>query len=422
MTEIRLLKDKNVVLGVTGGIAAFKVADLTSRLVKAGALVDVILTGAATQFVGPLTFQALTHRPVVVEMFALLQETEIGHVSLGQRADLMIVAPATANTLARLAHGLADNMLTTTALACRAPILLAPAMETGMWQNPATQANMTLLREREMHLVGPAVGRLASGGSGAGRMTEPAEILEAARWLLGRRGPLAGCRVIATAGGTRERIDPVRFVGNRSSGKMGYALAAAARDRGAEVTLIHGPTALSALYGVQDVAVETALQMRDAVLAAAATADVLLMSAAVADYRPTAVAGQKIKKGEGNLVIELSRNPDILLEVARQRETSNRPRIVVGFAAETENLLANARKKLDGKRLDLIVATDVSVAGSGFAVDTNQATLLDAAGEVTPLPLLHKNKVAEIVLDRIVSLLAGQDFTAERPQKLCWNP
>ncbi|UCC64983.1 MAG: bifunctional phosphopantothenoylcysteine decarboxylase/phosphopantothenate--cysteine ligase CoaBC, partial [Anaerolineae bacterium] len=320
MTEIRLLKGKNVVLGVTGGIAAYKVADLTSRLVRAGAWVDVIMTAAATEFVGPITFQALTHRPVVTEMFALLQETEIGHVSLGQRADLMIVAPATANTLAKMAHGLADNMLTTTALACRGPILLAPAMETGMWQNPATQANMTLLQERGMHVVGPGVGRLASGGSGAGRMAEPVEILEAARWLLGRAGPLAGCSVIITAGGTQEPIDPVRFVGNRSSGKMGCALAAAARDRGAGVRLIHGPTALPAPYGVQDVPVETALQMHDAVLEAASTADALIMAAAVADYRPASAAEQKIKKGEGGLVIELARNPDILSEIANQRE------------------------------------------------------------------------------------------------------
>jgi phosphopantothenoylcysteine decarboxylase/phosphopantothenate--cysteine ligase len=408
MTEIRLLKGKNVVLGVTGGIAAYKVADLTSRLVKAGAQVDVIMTEAAAEFIGPLTFQALTHRPVVTEMFPLPQETEIGHVSLGQRADLMIVAPATANTLAKLAHGLADNMLTTTALACRAPILLAPAMETHMWENLATQANMALLCERGMHVVGPGVGRLASGGSGAGRMAEPVEILEAARWLLSRRGPLAGRSAIVTAGGTREPIDPVRFVGNHSSGKMGYALAVAARDRGAEVTLIHGPTALATPYGVRDVPVQTALQMRDAVLEAVSNTDILLMAAAVADYRPAAVAEQKIKKHEGGLIIELARNPDILLEVASQRETSGRPLVVVGFAAETADLLANAREKLTRKRLELIVANDVSAAESGFAVDTNRVTLVDAKGGITPLPLFSKVEVAEMILDRVVALLAPQ--------------
>ncbi|MFZ5915809.1 MAG: bifunctional phosphopantothenoylcysteine decarboxylase/phosphopantothenate--cysteine ligase CoaBC [Chloroflexota bacterium] len=407
MTEVRLLKNKNVVLGITGGIAAYKVADLTSRLVKAGALVDVILTEAAAEFVGPITFQALTHRPVVREMFALLQETEIGHVSLGKRADLMIVAPATANTLARLAHGLADNMLTTTALACRAPILLAPAMETGMWHNPATQANVALLRERGMSVVGPGEGRLASGASGAGRMAEPGEILEAARWLLGRSGPLAGRPVIVTAGGTREPIDPVRFVGNHSSGKMGYALAIAARDRGAQVTLIHAPTALPVPYGVRDLPVTTALQMRDAVLQAVPSADVLLMAAAVADYRPLSAAGQKIKKGEGDLALSLTRNPDILLETAQLRQAGGNPRVVVGFAAETQDLLQNARDKLRRKKLDLIVANDVSAADSGFAVDTNRVTLLDTLGGVTPLPLLSKEEVAEMVLDRVALLLSG---------------
>lgn len=410
MAAIRLLNGKNIVLGVTGGIAAYKVADLTSRLVKAGASVDVIMTEAAIKFVGPITFQALTHHPVITEMFALLQETEIGHVSLGKRADLMIIAPATANTLAKLAHGLADNMLTATALACRGAILLAPAMETGMWRNPATQANVALLRERGMHIVGPGVGRLASGASGAGRMAEPVEILGAARRLLGREGPLAGRSVVVTAGGTREPVDPVRFVSNRSSGKMGYALAVAARDRGAEVTLIHGPTALPAPYGVRDVSLETALQMRDSVLEDASTADVLLMAAAVADYRPVTAADQKIKKGEDNLTVELIRNPDILLEVARRRETNGRPRVVVGFAAETEDLLANAREKLTRKRLDLIVANDVSAGDSGFAVDTNRVTLLDAAGEITPLPLLSKDEVAETVLDRVVALLELVDW------------
>lgn len=406
MAGIRALKGKNVVLGVTGGIAAYKAADLTSRLVKAGALVDVIMTQAAIEFVGPITFQALTHRPVVTEIFSLLQETEIGHVSLGKRADLMVVAPATANTLAKLAHGLADNMLTTTALACRGTILLAPAMETGMWQNPVTQVNMALLRERGMVVVGPEVGRLASGASGAGRMAEPADILEAARWSLGRHGPLAGHSVVVTAGGTREPIDPVRFVGNRSSGKMGYALAVAARDRGAEVTLIHAPTALSKPYGVRAVAVETALQMHDAVLEAVPTADVLLMAAAVADYCPVSTADQKIKKGEGDLIVKLTRNPDILLKVARQRESGRRPRVVVGFAAETEDVLVNARKKLTRKRLDLIVANDVSATDSGFAIDTNRVTLLDAAGGITALPLLSKDEVADMVLDRVLALLS----------------
>ncbi len=405
MAEIRLLKNINVVLGVTGGIAAYKVIDLTSRLVKAGAIVDVIMTEAATKFVGPITFQALTHRPVVTEMFSLLQETEIGHVSLGKQANIMIVAPATANTLAKLTHGLSDNMLTTTALAFRGLILLAPAMETGMWENPATQANIALLQERGMHIIGPEEGRLASGAEGLGRMAESYEIFEACRWLLGRNKTLAGCQVVVTAGGTWEPFDLVRFIGNRSSGKMGFALATVARDRGGEVTLIHGPTALSPAYGVQSIPVETALQMHDAVLDKISTADVLLMAAAVSDYRPALFAEHKIKKIEDSRFVELVRNPDILQAVANRREKDNRPRLVVGFAAETEDLLENARKKLAKKRLDLIVANDVSVPDSGFATDTNRVTLLDTKGEATALPLLSKNEVAERIIDVVVAIL-----------------
>jgi|TARA_B100000315_G_scaffold74774_1_gene68464 phosphopantothenoylcysteine decarboxylase/phosphopantothenate--cysteine ligase len=409
MTEISLFKNINVVLGVTGGIAAYKVVDLTSRLVKAGAIVDVIMTEAATKFVGPITFQALTHRPVVTEMFSLLQETEIGHVSLGKQANIMIVAPATANTLAKLAHGLSDNMLTTTALACRGPILLAPAMETGMWKNSATQTNSALLQERGMHIIGPGVGRLASGADGLGRMAESDEIFEACRWVLGRNGTLAGCQVVVTAGGTWEPFDPVRFIGNRSSGKMGFALANIARDRGGDVTLIHAPTALSPTYGVQSIPVETALQMHDAVMDKISATDVLLMAAAVADYRPALLAEQKIKKSEGSRFVELVRNPDILQAVANWRETNNRPRLVVGFAAETEDLLENARNKLAKKRLDLMVANDVSATDSGFAVDTNKVTLLDTKEEVTPLPLLSKNEVAERIIDTVGAMLKQKD-------------
>ena len=404
-TRIPVLDGKRIVLGVSGGIAAYKSADLTSRLVKSGAVVDVIMTAAATEFVRPITFQALTHRPVAVEMFALLQETEIGHVSLGQRADLMVVAPATANTLAKLACGLADNMLVTTALACRAPILLAPAMESGMWAHPATTANMKTLCDRGMHVVGPESGRLASGGTGSGRMSEPADILEACRWVLGRRGPLAGRTVVVTAGGTREAIDPVRFVGNRSSGKMGFALAAAARDRGADVILIHGPGAGRIPHGSRGMAVESAEEMRAAVLAAAAGADALLMAAAVADYRPTAPAAQKIKKDGATLRLELARTVDILSEVAELRGRSGCPRAVVGFAAETRDVLANARDKLARKRLDLIVANDVAAADAGFEVDTNRVTLLDPSGAAEALPLMSKPEAAERIIDRLVGLL-----------------
>ena len=398
------LQGKRIVLGVTGGIAAYKAAYLASRLVQAGALVDVVMTDAATQLVSPLTFQALTHRPVSVQLWTLLRETDITHVSLGQSADLMIIAPATANTLAKLACGLADNLLTSTALDTRAPILVAPAMETGMWLNPATQANLALLSDRGVYVAGPAEGRLASGGTGLGRMVEPAEILDEARRIIGLKGDFAGIRLLVTAGGTREPLDPVRFLGNRSSGKMGYALAAAARDRGATVTLVSAPTALTAPRGATQVPVESAGEMRDAVMARLADFDALVMAAAVADYRPQTVQTHKIKKSAGQLTMRLERTPDILLEVAAQRSSTGRPRVVVGFAAETDDLIANARAKLERKRLDLIVANDVTAPDSGFGTDTNRVVLLDDAGSEA-LPLLPKDQVADRILDRVRALL-----------------
>jgi phosphopantothenoylcysteine decarboxylase/phosphopantothenate--cysteine ligase len=401
----QVLRDKHIVLGVTGGIAAYKAADVASRLVKARATVDVVMTEAATEFMTPLTFQALTHRPAVTEMFALLPETEIGHVSLAQRADLLIVAPATANTIAKLAAGMADNMLTAIALDTRAPILLAPAMETGMWENPLTQDNVARLQKtRDVTVVGPGTGRLASGGIGPGRMAEPAEIVNWARIVLGRRGPLAGHRVVVTAGGTREPIDPVRFIGNHSSGKMGYALALAARDRGAKVALVSAPTALPTPVGLQQVAVQTAREMRQAVLAALPESDALIMAAAVADYRPVGAAAHKIKKGGSGLELELVRTTDILAEVAAQRTELGWPRVVVGFAAETQDLLANAQAKLQAKCLDLMVAND---ARQAMGAKVNQVTLLDVSGGVEELPLLPKDEVAERVMDRVVELLQG---------------
>lgn len=401
-----ILQGKTIVLGVTGGIAAYKAAALCSDLVKAGAMVDVILTDAARQFIAPLTFQALTHRPVVVEMFHLLAETEIGHVSLARRADLLIIAPATANTIARLAAGLADNMLTTTVLATEAPILLAPAMESHMWTNPLTQANIArLCRWRDVTLIGPQEGRLASGASGVGRMAEPDEILDAACWVLARRGPLAGRRVVVTAGGTREPLDPVRFIGNRSSGQMGYVLARAARDCGAQVTLI-STVERPAPFGAELVSVETARQMRDAVLQALPTADALLMAAAVADFGPAVTAAQKIKKGQAGLTLELVRTPDILSKVATLRRTDQ---IIVGFAAETEDLVENARHKLERKRLDLIAAND---ARQAIGAATNQVTLLGADGSVEELPLLPKEEVARRIMERVVVLLSSVNHEA----------
>jgi phosphopantothenoylcysteine decarboxylase/phosphopantothenate--cysteine ligase len=406
-----ILKDRSVVLGVTGGIAAYKAAALCSQLVKAGALVDVILTQAAAEFVAPLTFQALTHRPVVTEMFSLLAETDIGHVSLAKRADLLVIAPATANTIAKLAAGMADNMLTTTVLATQAPILLAPAMESQMWANPLTQANLERLRQaRGVALVGPAEGRLASGASGVGRMAEPEEILDAACWALGQEGPLKGRRVLVTAGGTREPLDPIRFLGNRSSGKMGYSLARAARDRGARVTLISTAEA-PAPYGTRLVPVETAAEMHRAVLEALPETEVLLMAAAVADYRPAEVAQQKIKKGERGLVLELERTDDILAHVATLRRGDQ---VVVGFAAETENLLENAREKLSVKRLDLIVANDARLAMGAAA---SQVTLVGADGGAEVLPLMSKDEVAGFVMDWIIRHLARVNGQAQAGQE-----
>lgn len=392
------LQGKRIVLGVTGGIAVYKVADLASRLVKAGAQVDVVMTPAAVQFVAPLTFQALTGRPVRVDMFAPHEDIAISHVALGQSADLLIIAPATANTIAKLAHGIADNLLTTTALAARCPILLAPAMETHMWQNPATQANMALLRERGMYVIGPAEGRLASGGYGPGRMAEPAEILEEARRIIGLKGDLAGRRLLVTAGGTREALDPVRFIGNRSSGKMGYALAAAARDRGGQVVLVSGPTWLECPRGVERVMVESAQEMYEVVLQWAPQCDALVMSAAVADYRPKVRQEQKIKKTAGELVLELERTPDILGEVARRRGEWGAPAVLVGFAAETQQVEEYAREKLLRKGLDLIVANDVTAPDSGFEVDTNRVILIGRAGS-QPLPLMTKEEVAHYIWD-----------------------
>ena len=403
---VRVLKGKNIILGVTGGIAAYKAVELASRLTQAGAVVDVIMTEAATRFVAPLTFQAIVQRPVITDMFALLQKTEIAHVSLAERADVVVIAPATANTIAKLAQGLADNMLTATVLATAAPLIVAPAMDAGMYENPATQANLALLRERGAVIVGPAYGRLASGKVGKGRLAETREIVGTIRMVLGREGELAGRRVLVTAGGTREYIDFVRFIGNPSSGKMGYALAEAARDRGAEVTLVSAPTALPKPVGVKLVAVETAQGMRDAVLDALPETDFLLMAAAVADYRPAHRMGRKIKKGEAEeLTLRLVRNPDILAEVAARR--GPKPAVVVGFAAETEDLVANAKAKLVEKRLDLIVANDVTAPDSGFGADTNRVTLLDRRGRIEALPLLPKTEVAERVLDWAVELLGA---------------
>jgi phosphopantothenoylcysteine decarboxylase/phosphopantothenate--cysteine ligase len=365
--------------------------------------VDVIMTEAATRFVTPLPFQTISARPVAVDMFQLLRDTEMAHISLSAKADVLVIAPATANTIAKLAHGLADNLLTSTVLATTAPLVIAPAMDADMWANPLTQENVRTLRERGAVIVGPGHGRLASGRVGAGRLVSTEEILAAIQQTLGHNGPLARLHVTVTAGGTQEPIDPVRYVSNRSSGKMGYALAEAARDEGAQVTLISAPTGLSTVYGVEMVAVRTAAEMHEAVMGRLAQTDVLIMAAAVADYRPAQVAAQKIKKSSKGLTLELERTQDILAAVA-QRRSEGMPGLVVGFAAETEDLLANAQDKLRRKSLDLIVANDVSAADSGFGVDTNRVTLIAADGQAEALPLMPKFEVAEHILRRVATL------------------
>jgi phosphopantothenoylcysteine decarboxylase / phosphopantothenate---cysteine ligase len=402
-----ILQGANIVLGVTGGIACYKAVDLASKLVQAGAVVDVIMTEGATEFVTPLPFQTITKRPVSLDMFQLLRDTDMAHISLSARADALVIAPATANTIAKLAYGLADNLLTSTALATTAPLVIAPAMDADMWAHPATQANIEVLRQRGAILVGPAEGRLASGRMGFGRLVTTEVLLGAIRQTLGRRGLLSGggsggrrpgASVVVSAGGTQEPLDPVRYLTNRSSGRMGYSLAEVARDMGADVTLIHAPTALSPIYGVDHVAVRSAADMHDAVLARLADTDVLIMAAAVADYRPARIAEQKIKKGDGGLSLPLERTVDILGAVAEARVKGGMPRLVIGFAAETENLLANARQKLENKRLDLIVANDVSASDSGFEVADNRVTLLTVDGEPEALPLMPKEEVAEHIL------------------------
>jgi phosphopantothenoylcysteine decarboxylase/phosphopantothenate--cysteine ligase len=408
--HIRVLKDKHITLGVTGGVAAYKVAFLASRLTQAGAVVDVVMTEAATRFITPLSFQAVTRRAVYTDLFEVMpgpgsNEVQIPHIALAKSADLLLIAPATGNTLAKLAHGLADNLLTNIALATSAPLLIAPAMESDMWAHPATQANVAVLVERGATLVGPAAGHLASGAEGAGRMSEPEEILEMARMVLGREGDLAGWRVVVSAGGTREAIDPVRFISNYSSGKMGHALALAARDRGAQVTLVTASIFLPDPVGMETLPVESAAEMCDVVLSASDGADALVMAAAVADYRPIEMAAQKIKKTGDQLALHLTRTSDILAEVARLRESGHGPRVAVGFAAETQDLLDNAREKLQRKRLDLIVANDVTASNAGFFVDTNQVTLLSVDGTVDALPLMSKEEVAHEIWDRVRRLL-----------------
>jgi phosphopantothenoylcysteine decarboxylase/phosphopantothenate--cysteine ligase len=395
------LAGRRVVLGVSGSISAYKALTLASRLTQAGALVDTVLTRSATRLVRPAAFQALTHRPVVTSLWRSHGPTAMDHVALARAADILVVAPATASVLARLAHGLADDALTTTALATAAPLLLAPAMEPAMWSHPATRANVAQLVERGARLVGPESGRLASGAHGEGRMAEPETLVEHVRVGLAAGGDLAGRRVLVTAGPTREPIDPVRFLSNHSSGRMGYAVARAARDRGADVVLVSGPVALAPPLGVRVVRVETAAEMQSAVLDLAPGCDVVVMTAAVADFRPAAPSASKIKKAGAASTLDLAPNADILVALDRALgDRAERP-VRVGFAAETDDLVANARDKLARKGLDLVVANPVPATFGRESVDV---TLVGPAG-VEPLGEQSKADVADAILDRALARL-----------------
>lgn len=392
-----MLTNKKVVLGITGGIASYKGADLASKLNQAGAKVHVILTKSALEFITPLTFESLTNNAVITDIFQNSPNHHANHIACAEMADIVVIAPATANIIAKIAHGIADDMLSCTVLATRAPVIISPAMHTCMWEKPVTQENIATLKKRGYFFIEPASGRLASGGFGAGRFPDTDVIISHINKVIGRNGDLAGKRIVVTAGGTQEPIDPVRVIGNRSSGKMGYAIAEAARDRGAIVTLITASTALPGPVGVDVASVETALQMQEAVEKAVAQSDALIMAAAVADYQVAEVARNKIKKESGDLTLKLIHTPDILSEVKGNF-------IKVGFAAESQDLIANARQKVEKKKLDLIVANDITEQNSGFGSDTNKVTLIGKDGNPENLPVMSKRDVADRILDRVVRL------------------
>ncbi|HUV75221.1 MAG TPA: bifunctional phosphopantothenoylcysteine decarboxylase/phosphopantothenate--cysteine ligase CoaBC [Dehalococcoidales bacterium] len=393
-----MLADKTIILGISGGIAAYKAADIASKLTQGGARVEAVMTESATRFIAPLTLRNVTGRPVVTDMFEPASELSPEHIALAEAADAVVIAPATANTIAKLAAGIADNMLTCLVLATRAPVIVAPAMNDNMFQNPVTRENLAKLKARGFIIIEPGYGRLVSGKTGWGRLAEAETIIGTIKQVLGKKGDLAGKRFVVTAGGTQEPIDPVRHIRNRSSGKMGYAIAEAARDRGAEVQLITAPTSLPNPAGIKVTHVQTASQMKSAVAKAVARADALIMAAAVADYHPKEAAKAKIKKETASLTLELVRTPDIISEVKGDF-------LRVGFAAESENLVANAKRKLEKKHLDLIVANDITNAKSGFGTDTNKVTMIDRNGKVDNLPLLSKREVADKILDKVVEFI-----------------
>ena len=414
-----MLKDKNIILGVTGGIAAYKCVDLVSRLRKQGADVHVILTKGAQNFVTETAMREISGNPVVTSMWQEIQQYDVEHIALARLADVVLVAPATANVIAKCACGMADDMLTTTLLATKAPVFFAPAMNTNMYENSITQQNLHTLQERGCHIIDPAAGHLACGTSGVGRMPEPQELVEIladffatgkelaesdevdSRQHLAEELDFSGLNVLVTAAGTREPIDPVRYIGNRSSGKMGYAIAEAARDLGANVTLISGPSALTPLAGVNFFKVESARDMRRLVLENFPESQIVIKAAAVADYRVKNVADHKIKKNDEELTLVLEKNPDILKELGQKKQKGQ---VLVGFAAETQNLIQYAQSKLEKKNLDMIVANDVSKPQAGFNVDTNLIKLLKRDGSIEELPLMSKKDLAYIILNHVMKI------------------
>lgn len=399
-----MMTGKNVLLGVSGGIAAYKAAEIVRAFVKEGATVQVVMTENAQRFITPLTLQVLSEQPVCTDLFDLAIESQIGHIQVARAADLVVLAPATANLIAKMAAGIADDYLTTVLLAATAPVLVCPAMNTKMYDHPVTQRNLHTLTSLGHHVLAPGVGTLACKEEGAGRLPDPCEILEAA-WRVLTPPTLNGRRILVSAGPTWEPFDPVRFITNPSSGKMGYALARMAARRSAEVVLVSGPTSLAAPDGVQRHAVTTASEMKSIILDLAPRMDVIIMAAAVGDYRPLEVAPQKLKKVTGELTVLLVKNPDILALLGRERGRSNRP-VLVGFAAETENLVENAIEKLRAKNLDFIVANNLTQPGAGFQSDTNAVKVIHRDGSVDELPCMPKDDVAARILDRIEALLA----------------
>jgi len=402
--EVEILSEKEVILGVTGGIAAYKAAELVRELTRKGAKVHVVMTRNAQEFITPLTFQTLSGNAVQTDLFSLIEGSKIGHVALADMADLVAIAPATANIIGKVANGIADDFLSTMIMATISPVLFAPSMNVNMWRSVAVQQNVARLKKAGYHFIGPEEGDLACEVIGQGRLAAVADIVERIEDLLVEKD-MNGSRLLITAGPTHEPLDPVRFITNRSSGRMGFALARMARRRGADVILISGPTHLSVPRGnIRFISVRTASEMRDAVLEHYKECSAIIKAAAVSDYRPKFTSDQKLKKLNAGVSLEMERNPDIIGEIGSLKGD----RVLVGFAAETEGLIANAREKLKEKHLDLIVANDVSRSDSGFGTETNRVVIIDSRGKADPLPLKSKDDVANIILDRVVEILRGR--------------